>query len=435
MSYLTQMLALAVQNFVCAASGMAVMVALVRGISRKTTSTLGNFWVDLTRSTLYILLPLSVVLALVFVSQGVVQTFGAYHVGGAAPGDQGRRRQRRDRPGPRRSGPAASQIAIKKLGTNGGGFFNVNSAHPFENPTPLRQLPQHLRAAPHPGGAHLHVRQDGQGHPPGLGHPGGDVRRVPAAARPLRGAGAGGQPRARVVARRPGGERAAGRRQHGGQGGALRHLGDRPLRDSDDRRVVRRRQRDARLVHAARRARAALAHPARRDHLRRRRRRDVRHAHVRRRRRLRRRPDGRAHARVPRQEDRGQGDEDGVARHPRPRRDNPRLHGDRRRHRVGQEGRLQPRAARLQRDPLRVLVGHGQQRQRLRRPRREHALLQHAPRPRDVPRSLLHQGAGARARGRARREEDRARPARGRCPRTRRSSSRCSSASSSSSAR
>ncbi len=79
MSYLTQMLALAVQNFVCAASGMAVMVALVRGIARKTTSTLGNFWVDLTRSTLYILLPLSVVWAVLFVSQGVVQTFGAYH--------------------------------------------------------------------------------------------------------------------------------------------------------------------------------------------------------------------------------------------------------------------------------------------------------------------------------------------------------------------
>jgi K+-transporting ATPase ATPase A chain len=136
MSYLTQMLALAVQNFVCAASGMAVMVALVRGIARKSTETLGNFWVDLTRSTLYVLLPLSVVLAVIFVSQGVVQTFGGYpsasllqaskDADGHAVTDQ-----------VIAVGPAASQIAIKMLGTNGGGFFNANSAHPFENPTPI----------------------------------------------------------------------------------------------------------------------------------------------------------------------------------------------------------------------------------------------------------------------------------------------------------
>ncbi len=136
MSYFTQMLALAVQNFVCAASGMAVMVALVRGISRKTTSTLGNFWVDLTRSTLYILVPLSVVWALIFVSQGVVQTFSAYQsvpllqatqdADGHAVTDQ-----------LLALGPAASQIAIKMLGTNGGGFFNANAAHPFENPTAI----------------------------------------------------------------------------------------------------------------------------------------------------------------------------------------------------------------------------------------------------------------------------------------------------------
>jgi K+-transporting ATPase ATPase A chain len=136
MSYLTQMLGLAVQNFVCAASGMAVMVALIRGISRKTTSTLGNFWVDLTRSTLYILLPLAIVLALIFVSQGVVQTFsGAHHVvllqatkdaAGQSVTDQ-----------VIAVGPVASQEAIKQLGTNGGGFFNANAAHPFENPTPL----------------------------------------------------------------------------------------------------------------------------------------------------------------------------------------------------------------------------------------------------------------------------------------------------------
>jgi K+-transporting ATPase ATPase A chain len=136
MSYFTQMLALAVQNFVCAASGMAVMVALVRGIARKTTATLGNFWVDLTRSALYILLPLSVVLALLFVSQGVVQTFGAYQSVGLLQATK-------DADGHAVTdqvialGPAASQIAIKMLGTNGGGFFNANSAQPFENPTPI----------------------------------------------------------------------------------------------------------------------------------------------------------------------------------------------------------------------------------------------------------------------------------------------------------
>jgi potassium-transporting ATPase potassium-binding subunit len=136
MSYLTQMLALAVQNFVCAASGMAVMVALFRGIARKTTHHLGNFWVDLTRTTLYILLPLSTILAVLFVSQGVVQTFGAYPTIGLLQATK-------DADGHAVTdqvialGPAASQIAIKMLGTNGGGFFNANSAHPFENPTPI----------------------------------------------------------------------------------------------------------------------------------------------------------------------------------------------------------------------------------------------------------------------------------------------------------
>ena len=128
MSYLTQMLGLSVQNFVSAAAGMAVLVAFIRGIVRHTTKTIGNFWVDLTRSTLYILLPLSIVLALALVSQGVVQTFSEYKTvnGLQTSADQ-----------TLPLGPAASQIAIKQLGTNGGGFFNVNSAHPFENPTPF----------------------------------------------------------------------------------------------------------------------------------------------------------------------------------------------------------------------------------------------------------------------------------------------------------
>ena len=135
MSHLTQMLGLAVQNFVSAAVGMAVLVAFIRGFTRSNTDRLGNFWSDLTRSTLYILLPLSFVLALALVSQGVVQTFtGSASVQLLDPvtteGVEGAEQVLA-------LGPAASQIAIKQLGTNGGGFFNANSAHPFENPTPL----------------------------------------------------------------------------------------------------------------------------------------------------------------------------------------------------------------------------------------------------------------------------------------------------------
>ncbi len=133
LSYFTQMGALTVQNFVSAATGIAVLVALIRGFTRRETPGLGSFWVDLTRSTLYVLLPLSFVVALALVSQGVVQTFTGHastglleatvDADGKAVVEQGLA-----------LGPAASQIAIKQLGTNGGGFFNVNSAHPFENP-------------------------------------------------------------------------------------------------------------------------------------------------------------------------------------------------------------------------------------------------------------------------------------------------------------
>src|SRR5690348_11827114 len=127
MSYLTQMLALTFQNFVSAAVGMAVLVALIRGIARSRTTELGNFWVDLVRTVLYVLLPLSVVVGVVLITQGVVQTLGANE---SVLGIQGFRQILA-------RGPVASQIAIKQLGTNGGGFFNVNSAHPFEGGTPF----------------------------------------------------------------------------------------------------------------------------------------------------------------------------------------------------------------------------------------------------------------------------------------------------------
>jgi len=136
MSYLTQMLGLTVQNFVSAAAGMAILVAFIRGLTRHNTRSLGNFWVDMTRSTLYILLPLSIILALVLVSQGVVQTLSPYTTANLIQPQTDQNNQ----PVLTQTlavGPAASQIAIKQLGTNGGGFFNTNSAHPFENPTPL----------------------------------------------------------------------------------------------------------------------------------------------------------------------------------------------------------------------------------------------------------------------------------------------------------
>jgi K+-transporting ATPase ATPase A chain len=139
LSAFSQMLGLAVQNFVSAATGMTVLIALVRGLRGRQTNDLGNFWADLTRSVLYILLPLSLVLALALVSQGVVQSFApAARVTLLQPaaGPNGAAITEQLLP----LGPAASQIAIKQLGTNGGGFFNVNSAHPFENPTPLSNL-------------------------------------------------------------------------------------------------------------------------------------------------------------------------------------------------------------------------------------------------------------------------------------------------------
>src|SRR5690242_14507147 len=163
MSYLTQMLALTVQNFVSAASGMATLVAVIRGFARRSAETIGNFWVDLTRTTLYILLPLSVILALILVSQGTVQTFKAYPTatvvqpseydepvvdkdGKPILDEKGQPRTRKSKLTEQviAVGPAASQIAIKQLGTNGGGFFNVNSAHPFENPTPLSNFAEVL---------------------------------------------------------------------------------------------------------------------------------------------------------------------------------------------------------------------------------------------------------------------------------------------------
>ncbi len=130
MTYLSQMVGLTVQNFLSAAVGIGIMLALTRGLTRRSAATIGNFWVDIVRATLYVLLPLSLVLALLLIGQGVVQNFSTYTTATTLTGQSQILPQ----------GPAASQVAIKQLGTNGGGFFNANSAHPFENPTMLSNL-------------------------------------------------------------------------------------------------------------------------------------------------------------------------------------------------------------------------------------------------------------------------------------------------------
>ena len=163
MSYLTQMLALTVQNFVSAATGIAVAFALIRGFAARATGVIGNFWVDVTRITVWLLLPLSLVFALVLVGQGVIQNFDAYkdvstlevtrYQQAAVGGDGQALQDAQGKPVMKdlqtttqtlAMGPVASQEAIKMLGTNGGGFFNANSAHPFENPTALSNLLQML---------------------------------------------------------------------------------------------------------------------------------------------------------------------------------------------------------------------------------------------------------------------------------------------------
>jgi K+-transporting ATPase ATPase A chain len=163
MSYLTQMLAFAVQNFLSAATGLSVAFALIRGFARRSAQGVGNFWVDVTRSTLYVLLPISLLLAMIFMGQGVIQNFDAYkdattleRVDYANPKLDESGTPLKDASGNPVTeaastqtqtlpmGPVASQEAIKMLGTNGGGFFNANSAHPYENPTPLSNFVQML---------------------------------------------------------------------------------------------------------------------------------------------------------------------------------------------------------------------------------------------------------------------------------------------------
>ena len=377
MSHLTQMSGLAVQNFVSAAVGLAVAVALVRGLVRRRSETIGNFWVDLTRSVTRVLLPLSVVFALVLAGNGVVQNFSGgteTSAGQVIPG-----------------GPVASQEAIKELGTNGGGFYNANSAHPFENPNGFTNLLEIWLLLMIPFAL-----------PYAFGRLAGDRRQgwaVFAAMFTLWIASAGlaigfeqaGNPNID-----------ASRRQHGGQGGAVRHRRLRALRRVDDRHLDGRGQRRPRQLHAARRRRPARQHDARRGDARRRRRGPVRDADLRAPRRLPRRPDGRADPGVPRQEDPGGRDEARRPLHPDRAHARARLLRRLRRSRPGQGVDPQPGAARALGDRLRLHVGVEQQRLGLRRPDRQHRLVQHDARAGDARRPLPADRDRARDRRHAR---------------------------------
>ena len=261
MSYFVQMAALAVQNFASAAAGIAIAIAVVRGFSRQEKKTIGNFWVDVTRATVYVLLPISIIGGLLYVSQGAVQNLKPYTEVTTVEGAKQTIAQ----------GPVASQEAIKQLGTNGGGFFNANSSHPFENPTPLSNLLAMFLIFVIPAALTYtfgkmvgdtrqgwaifaafsvmfligvfvvyHFEQAGQSHP---GQHGGSKHRHVGAVR----------------------------REHGGQGNPLRHCQLRAVRHGDHRRQLRCGEQHARQLHPAGRLGRDVQHHDGRGDLRRRR--------------------------------------------------------------------------------------------------------------------------------------------------------------------
>ena len=282
LSYFSQMIGLTTQNFVSAATGIALLIALIRAFARASGKTVGNFWVDLTRTTLYVLLPLSIVGALILVWQGVPQNMGPYVDATTLEGAKQTLSQ----------GPAASQIAIKQLGTNGGGFWNANSSVPYENPTAISNFLEVLyillisAALTHTFGRM--VKDERQGWA------------LYAAMSIIFLAGVlvlllGRRLRQHALRRAR-----ARSRQHGRQGGPLRHRQLEPVGGRDDRCLQRFGQLDARQLHAARRDDSDHHDAARRDHLRRRRLRPLRHAADGDRRRFCRGSDGRPHAGISR---------------------------------------------------------------------------------------------------------------------------------------
>ena len=321
LSYLVQMLGLTHQNYLSAATGIVLAVALIRGFARHSVRTVGNFWVDVTRCTLYVLIPICVPYALFLIWQGIPQTLGHYVDATTLEGAKQTIAV----------GPVASQIAIKMLGTNGGGFFNANAAHPFENPTAFSNFVQMLSIFVL-GAALTNV----------FGRMVGDQRQgwaVLAVMGVLFVAGVV----ACYAAEAHGNDALNALGLTGGnmEGKETRFgiAGVRAVRGHHHRRLVRCGQRHARFLHRARRHDPAHQHRAWRDHCRRRRLRHVRHAAVRHPLDLRRRPDGRTHAGICRQEDRSEGSQDGNARHPGPAADVSRLDRGRDAGAVGGDGR------------------------------------------------------------------------------------------------
>ena len=242
LSYLSQMVGLTFHNFVSAAAGIAIAAALVRGIARDKATTLGNFWTDLTRSCLYLLLPICLVFAVFLVSQGMIQNFSAYQTAKVidpyttqvAKKDAGGQEVKDAQGNPVMEdvkvetqtipqGPVASQVAIKMLGTNGGGFFNANAAHPFENPTPLSNFLQMLSIFLIPARPDLLPGPDGQEPETRLVGVGRHVSALPGGGADLLGGGILRQ----SASGGPGG--GSIRWQYGRQGSALRHLQFRPV--------------------------------------------------------------------------------------------------------------------------------------------------------------------------------------------------------------
>ena len=294
MSYLSQMVALAFHNFVSAASGIAVAAALVRGIARHSAKTVGNFLVDLVRTTLYLLLPMCLLYAVFLVSQGMIQNFKPYESARLvepmtvdAPKMDAQGQPVKDGKGNPVTekqvvesqtivqGPMASQVAIKMLGTNGGGYTNANASHPYENPTPLSNFLQIFSIFLIPSGLTYYLGRMVKNQRHGWSVWSAMAVLFLAGVLFCWWAEAAGNPRLHALGVD------AGRREHGGEGGPLRDLQLRPVRHRDHGRLLRRGEFDARFLHAAGRAGPAVQHAAGRGGLRRRGRGPVRDAGLR----------------------------------------------------------------------------------------------------------------------------------------------------------
>ena len=305
MSYFSQMAGLTVQNFLSAGVGICVAVALIRGIVSRSGTSLGNFWQDIVRTVLWVLLPLALLIALVLISQGVIQNLSHYlaftsltHLSNQTIA----------------MGPVGSQEAIKLLGTNGGGFFNTNSAHPFENPTGFTNLVEMLAVLVIPAAlVFAYGRMAGNRRQGYAIYATMMVMFIGAVvvAYIAEAHGSPGPARCRPAHPR---DCRLGRRQPGGQGAALRDRRIGPVRHDYDRDLVWRGQQRDRIVHGDRRRGPDGQPVGQRGDLRRRRHRALLDPAVRPAGGVHRRADGRAHARVPRQEDRGARDQAGLDR-------------------------------------------------------------------------------------------------------------------------